>query len=116
MAEADDLRAEIAELRNDVERLRTWQATHICASPARFDGCTCPHPTVAAPFAQLPCPVHSVRPLTGYVSPYNVCGAAGGYAGVVTYLPGDAPHIYLAPTQGCAGGGSTLTFTFPAGQ
>ena len=74
--ETEALRAEVAGLRAEVERLRAWQAGQMCAG-----ACTCPHPTAAAPFSAAPCPVHS-RPYTPLSIRYDATGCAG-FAGQV---------------------------------
>lgn len=117
MADHDDteaLRAENAELRAEVEHLRAWRNTHVCAPGS---GCTCPHPTAAAPVAPLPCPVHSGRVTIGDPSGGwfpNVCGGAAGVAPTVVWNPGDPPLNVWQPTGGAAGGYAAQVFTFAA--
>jgi hypothetical protein len=93
------LRAELAELRAEVERLRAWQNGHVCAAPR----CTCG--STAMPTA---CPVHT---WTGYISPPNVCGAGAGVPPTITWNPGDPPLNIQYDTAGAAGcAGMTTIF------
>ena len=92
--ETEALRAEVAELRSEVERMRAWQAGHVCAPVV--SQCTCG--STALPTT---CPVHT-RPWTGYVSPQNVCGGAAPIGQTIMILPGDEPLNFFQPTAGCA--------------
>ena len=70
MPEPDEgaaLRAEVAELRGEVERLRSWQNGHICAPGG---ACTCA--TVSPVCTWAPCPVHSAVPS----QPSCTCGTS----------------------------------------
>ena len=112
------LRAERDALQAEVEALRAWRDSHVCAPAPVAQRCTCPLPGAANPVAS-PCPVHSWPhgTWTGYVSPPNVCGGgAAGIAQTYTVLPGDRPLNIAYQTQGAAGcAANTLLYPVPAG-
>jgi hypothetical protein len=69
--ETEALRAEVAELRAEIERLQAWQATHVCQPQAGNwpSQCTCGTSTRS--------PVHAPPPWQGTWTSV-AAGAAGG--------------------------------------
>lgn len=100
--DAGALRAEVAELRAEVERLRAWQAGHVCAAPVA-NQCTCS-------IANTRCPLHLPPGWTGYVAPLNVCGGAVGVPQTVIWNPGDPSVTMWQPTAGAAGCAPTMVY------
>lgn len=94
--ETEALRAEIAELRAEVERLGAWKAGHSCA----------PQPQVR--YWQA----------AGYMPPLNVCAANAAPAPAFAFdtTCGRPPTVITKmPTAGCADQGqANLYFTFPS--
>jgi hypothetical protein len=103
--ETEALRAEVAELRAEIERLQAWQATHVCQPQAGNwpSQCTCGTSTR--------CPVHVPPPWQGTwtstIRPWTsvAAGAAGGGSTHMwTVNTAATPMVTIAPltTMGAA--------------
>lgn len=115
--ETEALRAELADLRAEVDRLRAWQAGHSCAPawpfpqlPPAPPPCTCgstggclAHPHYNPP--QVWCSNMGVNPNPLPLPALNFDTTCGQPPTVITKMP----------TQGCADQGqASLYFTFPS--
>lgn len=132
MDEIEALRAEVTELRAEVERLRNQQAGHVCV-PAGTRYCPL-HPKITGPVTigdpictcdppmrhsgSWTAPQWTIGDPPGGWFPNTAAGCAGG-AHVVTVMSGNEPltftRDFAGPAAGCAGGVVGQIYTLNAG-
>jgi hypothetical protein len=119
--ETETLRAEVAELRAEVERLQAWQAGHSCAAPlvplaapyaTSPPPCTCGQTSVCQQHPPWRQQVTIGDPAGGWFP--NVCGANPLPVPSLVFgtTCGQPPTVIMNPTPGCADQGqASLYFT-----